>query len=298
MQKYLPWYLKIAIKTVLARLPVPYGFWSRLGLFKHGGMSTVPYAKKIFSVHQAIADKFNIPTDGTYLEMGTGDSVVTALMAASRGAQKIYLVDAGDFATRDMGFYRAFAKMLRDEENSKLPPIPEDMSFEQMLRICNAEYLTEGTNSLAAIPDNSVDFIWSHATLEHVRKHEFSKTMEENYRILKPGGIASHNIDLKDHLGGALNNLRFDEKTWESDWMVKSGFYTNRLRYSQIVKIFEESGFIFEEKNAGRWDAVPTERNKMNAAFRGLDDEDLKVRGMSVALRKPFEFSNIRAAAY
>jgi SAM-dependent methyltransferase len=260
-------------------------------MFKHGGMATTEYPKKIFAVHITVAEKFSVPVNGTYLEMGTGDSVVNALLACSRGASKIYLVDAGDFATRDMEFYRAFADDLRKQPNSKLPPFPDDMTFEQMLKACNTEYLTNGTKSLAQIPTNSVDFVWSHATLEHVRKFEFAKTMEENYRILKPGAISSHNIDLKDHLGGALNNLRFSEKTWESDFMVKSGFYTNRLRHGEIMKILNNCGFIIEEQDAGRWDSIPTDRSKMNAAFKDLPEDELRIRGMSVALRKPLAAS-------
>jgi hypothetical protein len=32
-----PWQLKIAAKLVLARLPLPYHLWKKIGLFKQGG---------------------------------------------------------------------------------------------------------------------------------------------------------------------------------------------------------------------------------------------------------------------
>jgi len=47
--------------------------------------------------------------------------------------------------------------------------------------------------------------------LEHIRKKEFVDTIIETKRILKPNGICSHEIDLRDHLNESLNNLRFSE---------------------------------------------------------------------------------------
>ena len=200
-----------------------------------------------------------IAPNGTYLEMGTGDSVASALMAAARGAEKTYLVDVGSFATRDMGFYKNLAEALKSEDTSFSVEVSEEMSLEDMLGICNAEYLTSGLQSLKKIEDGTVDFIWSHATLEHVRKHEFTETMKETFRILRPGGVASHNIDFKDHLGGALNNLRFRENIWEAEWMAAgSGFYTNRIRPHEIVEIFKGCGFVIDYMEKGRWDELPT----------------------------------------
>ena len=41
--------------------------------------------------------------------------------------------------------------------------------------------------------------------------------------MIRPGGLCSHVVDLKDHLGGALNNLRFSQRVWESRTMAGSG---------------------------------------------------------------------------
>ena len=34
----MPWWAKIGAKVVLSRVPVPYGVWRRLGIFRHGDM--------------------------------------------------------------------------------------------------------------------------------------------------------------------------------------------------------------------------------------------------------------------
>jgi len=41
--------------------------------------------------------------------------------------------------------------------------------------------------------------------------------MCECKRTLKNDGLASHRVDLKDHLRGSLNNLRLRREIWESN---------------------------------------------------------------------------------
>ncbi len=47
----IPWQLKIAAKIVLARLPLSYHLWEKIGLFKQGGMERPEYALKTFRRH-------------------------------------------------------------------------------------------------------------------------------------------------------------------------------------------------------------------------------------------------------
>jgi hypothetical protein len=109
--------------------------------------------------------------------------------------------------------------------------------------------------------------------------------MKEVRRILAPGGVCSHRVDLKDHLGGALNNMRVSSRQWEKDWMANSGFYTNRLRFSEMLNLFREAGFQCEVLRVERWGVPPLERRSMAAEFRQLSDDDLLVQGFDVLLR-------------
>ena len=99
-------------------------------------------------------------------------------------------------------------------------------------------------------------------------------------------GVSVHRVDLKDHLGGSLNNLRFTSTTWEGDLFRKSGFYTNRIRYDEMVALFDRVGFDCRLLRVMRWDALPTPRTKIDEAFRYLPDDDLLVSGFDVALRR------------
>ena len=93
-------------------------------------------------------------------------------------------------------------------------------------------------------------------------------------------------MDLKDHLGGKLNNRRIPSKHWEAEWMAGSGFYTNRIAYSDMLARFESAGFLTEVLQVDRWDAVPTPRHKMAPEFRDLDETDLLVSGFDVILTR------------
>ena len=103
--------------------------------------------------------------------------------------------------------------------------------------------------------------------------------------VFKPNGLISHRVDLRDHLGGGLNNLRFSKKIWDSDFFSKSGFYTNRIRYSQMLDIFEKTGFSFEVSIIETWDKLPIDKLKISPDFKEISDEDLCVSVFDVLLK-------------
>ena len=109
--------------------------------------------------------------------------------------------------------------------------------------------------------------------------------MSQLRRVMKPGGISSHRVDLRDHLGGALNNLRFSRPVWESSLMRSSGFYTNRIRFSTMLGEFRRSGFDVDVLNVERWGELPTPRARIVEPFRSMNDEELRVRGFDVLLK-------------
>ena len=139
------------------------------------------------------------------------------------------------------------------------------------------------------LPNNSIDFIWSHSVLEHVRKKDFADMVVELRRIVKATGKMSHNADLKDHLGDALNNLRFSDRLWESEFMAKSGFYTNRLQHQDILKLFREGGFEIVDDAVGCWEKMPTPRNSMDVMFQDVPDDELRICSSNVTFM-PLEF--------
>jgi hypothetical protein len=198
----IPWWGKIAAKVILARLPVDYKIWKRLHLFEYGNMEEPSYAHGVFRKHFDAVRSRKTFNGFVGLELGPGDSLLSAMIAHAYGASAYYLVDVGAFARADVKRFGAMADFLVDQG---LPTIEVDnvTSTEALLAACRATYGTRGLISLRAIPDHSVDYIWSHAVLQHVRLAEFLETMRELRRQLRADGISSHWVDLQDCLGEA-----------------------------------------------------------------------------------------------
>lgn len=284
MKANIPWQLKIAAKIVLSRMPVHYRLWQRLNLFRHGQMEKPDYAYKVFRRH---FDRVTLPQDTkgfVALELGPGDSLFSAMIAYAFGASNSYLVDVGDFAGGDLDSYRAMASYL-SKMGLPVPEMADLTSLDKLLTRCNARYMDSGLSSLRTIPSKSVDFVWSQAVLEHIRKAEFLDTMFELRRVIRDDGVCSHRVDLKDHLGGALNHLRFSSSLWESDFFSRSGFYTNRIRYSGMLELFKQSNFGVEVVNVDRWPGLPTPKIKLVTNFNCLPEDELCISGFDVILR-------------
>lgn len=276
IKQLVPWWTKIAAKVVLSRANINYGRWRRWGLFVHGAMDSPDYAFNVVLSHVRRVGWSDLQGK-VVLELGPGDSLATAVIASALGASRIHLVDAGDFATFETSTYVAVQHFL-ERAGYHPPDLSTCRTRDEMLALCRAAYLTTGLAGLQRLPTASVDLVFSQAVLEHVRIAEFDATLQQLRRVLRPSGVASHQVDLKDHLGGALNNLRFGGATWEAKWMVDSGFYTNRLRYPEILASMTRAGFDVETTAIERWTTLPTPRAKLATHFRNMSDEDLLVK--------------------
>jgi SAM-dependent methyltransferase len=284
IRQFVPWYARIAAKVVLSRLPAAYAFWHRHNLFSHGFMDQPVYARDVFRLHFERSSFARKGDKFVGLELGPGDSIMSAVIAAAYGARTCYLIDAGSYSATDARPYHALAESLR-RDGLPAPDLTGAETLEQILVRAHAQYGTQGMTSLRAVPTGSVDFVWSHAVLEHIRRREFGETMRELRRVLRGDGVCSHRVDLKDHLGGTLNNLRLRSRLWERDWMARSGFYTNRIRYSEMVEQFAAAGFSVEVINIGRWSDVPISRSNLATEFQHLSDDDLCIKDFDVLLR-------------
>lgn len=283
----LPWWAKIGAKMVLSRALPSYRLRRAFGLFLHGNLDQNvaqhrAFVANVLTQHAAFADS----SANAILELGPGNTLGAALFAAARGVSRIWLCDVGDFAESDMAFYRRLVATLAAEQPGFAARV--DLSDRaHMLASLNATYLTRGIASLAEIPSGSLDVILSTAVLEHVGRAEFATLAPEMMRMLRPGGTSYHEVDLMDHLGGAQNNLRFSEQTWESPLMANSGFYTNRLRCCEILQIMRDAGFEGALARVARWPARPTPRGALAPQFANFSDDEMRIANFGMWLRKP-----------
>lgn len=283
-KKRIPWFVKIPAKIALSRLPLGLRRWQDLNLFRAGAMDDPHYAFNVFKKHLGAIGRTGL-AECTVLELGPGNSLLTALFAWAFGARRTVLVDGERLASLDTSVFVRAERMLSDLGLPVLG-IQAGPSMDAVLEQLNATYLTEGLTSIQSLPDGVVDFLFSNAVLEHVRLAQVAPLIQETRRVLKHSGVASHVIDFKDHLQSGLNNLRFSDRVWESEFMARSGFYTNRITWPAMAETFRQAGFRVEPCSLHRWPAgLPTLQRRMALPFRDKPLEELMVMGAHAILR-------------
>jgi len=120
--------------------------------------------------------------------------------------------------------------------------------------------------------------------LEHIDRCDFDALVFEMKRVMRPGGVMSHEVDLRDHLGGGKNNMRFPAAIWESAFFKRAGFYTNRIACSEIKVAFLQHGFelLTEEVTTH---VRKTSRKILAKEFANISDADLDAAILKVTLR-------------
>ncbi|MDO9091983.1 MAG: hypothetical protein Q8R98_10730 [Rubrivivax sp.] len=71
----------------------------------------------------------------------------------------------------------------------------------------------------------------------------------------------------------------------QQEWMARSCFYANRLRYREIIEHFKQAGFTVQRIERRRWSALPLRRGALTPAFRQLHDDELRTKEFDVVLR-------------
>ena len=283
------WRLKILFKIFYSTLRIPYSISKKLGINKWGKMDQYQYSQHIFWGHIKNASKHVNVIHPSLMEIGCGDCLSTSVYSKFLGAKSVCLVDAGEYATKDLNVYKnLFEKMSEDSQSSPEIDWQKICTFDDFLKAFNTKYMTNGLRSLNSIPDNSFDYIFSHSVLEHVRLVELGPMIKEIYRVLKPGGVMSHNIDYKDHLANSINHLRFSEKIWESSLFIKSSFYTNRVPAIEMHKLFAELGLDFLYEGFGKWNPLPLDKTLLDKSFRPYADSNAIVPTSSFIAKKRF----------
>jgi len=281
-----PWWFKIAAKLILKRVPVPHTLLSKLNLFRHSYSSGDPdlqvrTTKERVASFQARTRR----TPGSVLELGPGEITTCVVVYKALGIDRSILVDVGDFGVTDVDAYRRVAAAAA-EHGLTPPDLRGATDRAEIFARCGAQYHVDGLAGLLRVPTGSVDFVSSIAVIEHVRLRELAETFHQLRRIMKDDGVAFHAIDFQDHLGGKLANLRFPPAVWESEWMARSGFYTNRVSASRLLAVIEAAGFELEIESRSLWPEPPTTRNRIARELQSTwTDTDLRVCSMSVVVR-------------
>jgi SAM-dependent methyltransferase len=174
-----------------------------------------------------------------------------------------------------------FCPSSRAETGEKYRKLVAAGGIEELLRLTGIEYHAPGDARKTGLPDNSVDLVYSNSVFEHVPKGAILEILKESQRILKPGGLALHNVGCNDHYAffdssiSFVNFLRFTESEWQL-WN-NSLLYQNRLRVPQFLDLASEAGLkvIYKRTHVRPGSREALAKFEVAPEFRGFSPEDL-----------------------
>ncbi len=193
------------------------------------------------------------PDEATFYEFGAGWDLIIPLAYFALGVERQVLVDirsnvrfelVNDSLTR-------FATLARELEQAASRPL-RPLGPPTVTRAADLEerfgiaYLAPRDTRNTGLARESIDFVSSTNTLEHVPEGDIEPILRECGRLLRRDGAISCRIDLRDHYSyvdrtiSPYNFLRFSERAWA---LANSSLhYQNRLRYPDYVRLFEAAG--------------------------------------------------------
>jgi SAM-dependent methyltransferase len=162
--------------------------------------------------------------------------------------------------------------------------------------VANIVYEAPSDASKASVADESIDVHYSITVFEHIPASIILKILQEASRMLRPGGVAVHLVDLGDHFQHhdksipSIHFLRYSEEEWNRV-AGNPMSYCNRIRASELVDLFEQAGFeivalekvVDDESLQALRDGFPLHQD-----FLRFEPDDLCTRSVRIAARKPF----------
>jgi SAM-dependent methyltransferase len=164
--------------------------------------------------------------------------------------------------------------------------------IDDVLRLAGVEYHAPGDSRQTGLPANSVDLAYSNSVFEHVPKVAILEILKESQRILRPGGLALHNVGCNDHYAffdpsiSFVNFLRFSETEWRR-WNNPLQ-YQNRLRAPQFLELASEAGLqvIYKRTHTRPGSREALDDFTVAQEFHGMAPDDLATTSLDFIAQK------------
>nr|HMS33643.1 class I SAM-dependent methyltransferase [Ignavibacteria bacterium] len=236
-----------------------------------------------------------------YYEFGSGYDMVIPIGISLLGFGNLTCIDIRELVFPDLindsikRLYEYKDKFGEKAEVLKNIPQVDRNNYREILKeYFNIKYIAPLDARKTGIESNSIDFILSNATMEHIPEEHLPDIMKESFRIMKPGGIMSNVIDYRDHWSffdnsiSVYNYLQYSDKEWNK--LNPSIMYQNRMRHPDYIKIIKDAGFeILEEKPDYPADMELEQLSKINLTdhyFKKYSREELSIKSSILILRK------------
>jgi len=257
--------------------------------------STSPYNFGIYNLYSRFQREYlgtGRPT--RILEIGPGANLGVGVIFALTGAEKYYGLDIYmDPDLYSASQYESIAYLVQlagaGRPLRKLDDVMKVTDNKVEFARDRIEYLYPRQSYDIPLPDGSLDYVFSHATMEHVADPE--TTVRAISRVLRNGGITAHQIDMRDHadFSKPLEFLKVDEDAWKERWKdpKRAFLYMNRWRLSDFKEAFEGAGLrILKVDVNATFPVDESIRRTLDKRFQKYSLEDLSVTGVMIIARK------------
>jgi len=175
----------------------------------------------------------------------------------------------------------------------RLSELRGSANLDEVLSKSHIEYFAPADGRATGLEPDSIDLVYSNSVLEHVPPDVIHGLMKESFRILKPGGLAMHNVGCNDHYAffdksiSFVNFLQYDEREWKL-WNNPIQ-YQNRLRAPEFVELAAGEGFEVIRKKLhvrpGTLEALASLR--ISPRFDRFSEDELAATTVDFIVRKP-----------
>jgi hypothetical protein len=251
-----------------------------------------------------------IPIEGSnFLEVGTGYVPTLPVGFYLLGAASVTTMDLSRML--DLRQTREALRGLatrRDEVHGLLSGLTSDEALEERLsllaQLCDEpllclhragiDYHAPADASRTGLPAGSIDCHFSMTTLEHIPRPALGAILDEAERLLHPGGLSIHYVDLSDHFqhqDASIPKIHFLSFT-EQEWQHLAGnpfAYCNRMRASDYIRLARERQFEVLEAAPGVDLSSMSHLREgfaVAAPFQSYDPADLCATELWLSLRK------------
>jgi hypothetical protein len=240
--------------------------------------------------------------DARILEVGSGWLPIIPLMFRLAGAETVYLTDAYRLMSREAVIVAAEFLLARKVDLAKrlnltVAEVEESLSVDEgadmdgLLQHFSFVYLAP-FDAAGQMP--YVDAVVSQTVFEHIKPDALPPIIDGLMKGLRPGGLMSHGVDNTDHRANddprlsRFDFLRYSDSVW-SLFCINPQDYTNRLRHSDYVALFRQSGceIVFEKRLTTETGLADVQSLPLSDRFRNRDPEDLAAGWSHLVVRVP-----------
>jgi SAM-dependent methyltransferase len=231
--------------------------------------------------------------DACFYEFGAGWDLAIPLAYSMLGVGRQVLVDIRPSARVEL-VNESIASLERLRDEGLRPLGGPISSLDELEPRFGITYLAPRDARATELPAESIDFVSSTDTCEHIPGSDLAAIFRECFRLLRPGGAFSCRIDLQDHYAyfdrslSRYHFLRYEERTWS---LVNSPLhFQNRLRAPDYELLVREAGFELpvwrpsgpSEEGRAELRALP-----LAERFRRYSEDELGVTVLSFVAVRP-----------